>query len=47
MALRKVLGRLMDRRGANTSLRRFGLYCGGTAGEWWRKLPFGLEAQGA
>ena len=40
---RKVLGRLMDRRGAMTSLRSLWVGENGvTAGEWWRKLPFGL-----
>jgi hypothetical protein len=40
---RKILGRLMDRRGAMTSLRSLWVGENGvTAGEWWKKIPFGL-----
>jgi len=39
---RKVLGRMMDRRGARTSLRSLWIGENGvTAGEWWNQLPFG------
>jgi len=40
---RKILARLMDRRGAMTSLRSLWVGENGTtAGEWWKMLPFGL-----
>ncbi len=40
---RKLLGRLMDRRGAMTSLRSLWAGEGGVdAGEWWHKVPYGL-----
>ena len=40
---RKILGRLMDRRGATTALRSLWVGENGTtAGEWWNMLPFGL-----
>ena len=40
---RKILGRLMDRRGAITSLRSLWVGEGGvTAGPWWQKIPYGL-----
>ena len=42
---RKLLGRLMDRRGARTSLRSLWIGENGvTAGAWWDKLPFGTGA---
>ena len=40
---RKLIARLMDRRGAMTSMRS--LWAGESgldAGEWWRKVPYGL-----
>ena len=40
---RKILGRLMDRRGAITSFRSLWVGEGGvTAGSWWEKIPYGL-----
>ena len=40
---RKILGRLMDRRGATTALRSLWVGENGTtAGEWWNMLPFGI-----
>ena len=40
---RKILGRLMDRRGAITSLRSLWVgESGVTAGPWWQKVPYGL-----
>ncbi len=42
---RKLLGRLMDRRGARTALRSLWIGENGvTAGEWWNQLPFGAGA---
>jgi len=40
---RKLIARLMDRRGAMTSMRS--LWAGESgldAGEWWRKIPYGI-----
>ena len=40
---RKILGRLMDRRGAITAMRSLWVGENGvTAGAWWNKVPYGL-----